>query len=165
MRHKRSIVFARTAVLASLLAGAWGLACSKPADECPDPAKAVGGKKFRLERRNLGKVGEDDPNADWCRACVMGPRGYASCQRAVAEGPADTKDALRAKAKDRACKDSGFTAQCPDKAVVGIFCKGDNPPKGSLTAGQALQKIYFGPKGPVAQPPGDAKPGADAPPK
>ncbi|MDD5306268.1 MAG: hypothetical protein PHU25_03000 [Deltaproteobacteria bacterium] len=162
MRHKNKLKAARAALLAGVLAGAWGLACHKPAEECPDPAKGAAGKKARIERRNLGRVGDDDPNADWCRACVMGPKGFASCQRALAESPAETKDVLRAKARDRACKDSGFTGECPDKAVIGMFCKGDQPPKDGLTPGKALQQIYFGPKGSLAQP-GDGAKQAGAP--
>lgn len=78
-------------------------------------------------------------DADWCRACVVGPHGYMSCQRKTATNPAETHEQLRERARLAACTDAGFAAdKCPKEKVIGLVCKGDPEPKDKREAGTKL---------------------------
>ncbi len=128
-------------------------ACSsqKAEKECVDPPKSVVPKTLR----SLGEGGPkkkpvNKAKADWCRACVMGPKGWASCMKVFAEKQDEARDRTKQRAKEKACIDSGYEKdQCPQKAVIALTCKGDPPPKGTTTPAKALQQLYYGSKGKV----------------
>ena len=124
-----------------------GIGCKvgKDADkECVDPPEAVAAKgtKSPSEGKASEKkvvMSEDDVN--WCRACVVGPHGFMSCQRVNQSNTAETEEQLREKARIAACTDSGFTeTNCPPDKVISVACKGDPPPKDKRAAGEALLK-------------------------
>lgn len=162
----------------ALLTGA-GLICSLAAIGCsekteqPDcvpqkpsaPAQAAG-----VERTAVAKIPVDKEKADWCRACVLGPHGYASCQRVYAAAEGELRDDVRARAKKQACDDAGFKpGECQDKNVIALLCKGDPPPPNATEPGKALQMLFYGKKpgggqaGPAAQDPKEASPRGPAP--
>jgi hypothetical protein len=114
--------------------------CSnKPKDkeaECVTPPK---GEKIVAERTVISAP--DRKDWDWCRACVVGPHGFMSCQRVTADSPNESRGAIRERARAKACEDSGFTKEtCPDEKVIAIACKGDEPPKDKTAAGKAMLK-------------------------
>ncbi len=131
-------------VLAAVLAG-----CSSAAEEpdcVPDPnAKPIVIEK-KYERVGLGKAGKEAlKKHDWCRACVMSKMGFASCQKVYSDEPGERKDknALKGKARDKACTDAGFKkGSCPDSAIISILCKGDPPPAGTKAPGDAVQDLF-----------------------
>jgi hypothetical protein len=131
---------------AAALAVAAGLAsCSsekKEPDCVPAPAADTAKtEKYEMTRLNIDAVGKKDN--DWCRACVMGPKRYASCQRVYGDTPTEPRDAIRERARIKACLDSGFPAGiCPANATIGITCKGDPPPPGAGNPGKALQDMF-----------------------
>jgi hypothetical protein len=102
---------------------------------------------------------------DWCRVCALGNKGYASCQRVYGDTPTEAREAIKERARKKACVDAGFTAEnCPASAIIGTACKGDPPPAGAASMGDALQDLYrnLNPDGPVPPKQKDAKPAADA---
>ena len=137
---------ARRVLLLGGAAIALTLACSsdKPAApaDCPDAAAPAA----QVERFNLGRAGEDPAekkDADWCRACVWSDSGFASCQRVYAGSGDEDREALRRRARAKACEDAGYPADaCPDSKVIALLCKGDPPPRGTKTPGAALQNLY-----------------------
>ena len=114
--------------------------CVDPPPEAVEQAK----KTVQIERIGLGRAGDEDKESkDWCRACVMSTRGYASCQRVYAKSPDEGRDSLRARAREKACLDAKYPKDaCPDKAVINLLCKGDPPPAGTPDPGTALQNLY-----------------------
>ncbi len=111
------------------------------------PAPKDAAQKTIVERTRL-KV---DKDGDWCRACVMGLKGYASCQRVYALEDGQERVALRQRALDKACLDAGYEpGKCPVQAVVGVLCKGEKEPEDMPSAAQALQRFYEGK--PIRQP-------------
>lgn len=87
------------------------------------------------------------PNADWCRACVMSPKGFASCQRVYAETTTEPREVVRQRSLDKACLDAGFgKGACPDQAIIAVGCKDDPPAPGTKNAGEALQQLFMGAK-------------------
>jgi len=137
-----------TAALALCLAVAMP-ACSGEEKE-PDCVPAEGVEPVvverRIERFGLGKAGAADlVDHDWCRACVMSTKGFASCQKVYSDEPgrlAD-RDPLKAKARDKACADAGYRkGECPDGAIISASCKDDPAPEGIKTAGQAVQDLF-----------------------
>lgn len=128
--------------------GLLGLGCGSASGE-QDCVQATDStpEQVVLERTKL-KI---DRDADWCRACVMGLKGYASCQRVYASDEKEERVALRQRALDKACLDAGYEAGvCPAGAVIGALCKGEKEPKDMPTAAQALQRFYEGK--PIRQP-------------
>ena len=104
-------------------------------EECADETKtakaASGDKKASATSKK---------DRDWCRACVVGPHGFMSCQRVTQQG-SESRGELRQKARDKACEDSGFRKDaCPDNKVIALSCKGDTPPKDKTAAGKAMLK-------------------------
>jgi hypothetical protein len=80
-------------------------------------------------------------DADYCRACVMARAGFASCQR-VWGAKDESREALKQRAIEKACKDAGYTINaCPPQAIISNVCKGDPPPPGTMSAGEALKKF------------------------
>jgi len=136
--------------LAILAVGVLAASCSskgKEADkECVDPPEAAAGaqKTVKVERYGLGKAGDEDKeDKDWCRACVMSKLGYASCQRVFAGAPGEDREAMRARARSKACADAKYPEDaCPDQAVINIQCKGEPPPPGTPDPGTALQNLF-----------------------
>jgi hypothetical protein len=135
----------RSTGLVVLLAVGLCLAACKPESEEPDcvpaePAKVE--KKAKVKKvRRVSTI--DKKKADWCRACVMGPKGWASCQVAYGE-PGEDREVVRARSREKACDDAGFEkGKCPDKAVLAIKCKGDQPKATSGDPARALQKAFF----------------------
>lgn len=135
---------------AALLIGALGVGCSgekQPDEECVDPPKKAvkqDAPKTKLERFGLGRAGDENKDQkNWCRACVMSKVGYASCQKVYADQPDEPRDALKARARAKACQDAKFpTDACPDGAVISLLCKGDPPPAGTPDPGTALQNLH-----------------------
>jgi hypothetical protein len=134
-------------VLAFGLAGV--LACSRQAkkdeecetrDKVETPAKAQPKKsdsRVYIKKGTRQPVGE----VDWCRACVVGPHGFMSCQRVNAASKDETREALRGRARIKACLDSGFTEEsCPSESVIAIACKGDKPAADKTAAGKKVMK-------------------------
>jgi hypothetical protein len=110
------------------------LGCFKGKEvECRDPQPASQNTPAKkLDSFGAAGARERSPDDDWCRACVMGP----------------SREALKESSKEKACDDAGFEkGGCPDKAVLGITCKGDKPPPGSEDAAKAMQAVFFGKKG------------------
>ena len=134
--------------LALIAALAFGCSGEKQTEEeCEDPpekAQQPDAKNTKLERFGLGRAGDEDKQKkDWCRACVMSKVGYASCQKVYADEPGESRDSLKARARDKACKDAKFkTNECPDSAVISLLCKGDPPPAGTPDPGTALQNLH-----------------------
>ena len=131
-------------VLAAVLFG-----CSSTVEEpdcVPDPnAKPIVIEK-KYERVGLGKAGKKAlEKHDWCRACVMGKVGFASCQKVYSDEPGEVEDKnlLRGKAREKGCSDAGFKkGECPDSAIISIICKGDPPPAGTKSPSDAVQDLY-----------------------
>lgn len=129
-----------------LVLGMWSLlsGCNTNKEkECvdpPTPAKSASlNKKEDGSKKTSATVPQKD--ADWCRACVVGPHGFMSCQRKTATDPKETRTQLRERARLAACTDSGFAAdQCPKDKVIGLICKGDPEPKDKREAGNKLLK-------------------------
>jgi hypothetical protein len=146
--------------VASFVALAAALAaCSqdKKATDCVPAVGAAAATQPKVTSRRLfvdDQAGKKDN--DWCRACVMGTKGYASCQRVYGDTPTEARDAIKERARVKACVDTGYTATaCPASATIGIVCKGDPPPPGATDPGAALQNLYrsLNPNGPVAPKP------------
>lgn len=114
--------------------------CVDPPPEAVEQAK----KTVQIERFGLGKAGDENKaDKDWCRACVMSLKGYASCQRVYAQSPDEGRDSLRARARVKACLDAGYPKEaCPDKAVINLLCLGDDLPPGTPDPGTALQNLF-----------------------
>jgi hypothetical protein len=126
------------------------LGCFKGKEvECRDPQPASQNTPAKkLDSFGAAGARERSPDDDWCRACVMGPKGWASCQTVYAKSKGESREALKESSKEKACDDAGFEkGGCPDKAVLGITCKGDKPPPGSEDAAKAMQAVFFGKKG------------------
>jgi hypothetical protein len=127
-------------------------------------AKPEAGKKMEMTPLLVENQGKKDN--DWCRACIMGPKGYASCQRVYGDTPTEPRDGIRERARVKACVDSGFPKDaCPASATIGIACKGDPPPPSAGNPGKILQDMYKQLNPPPAgtgssqlPTPGDAKP-------
>jgi len=111
------------------------LTCSSKKEECVDPPSST--KKAASQQIKGKKV------SDWCRTCVMGPKGWASCQTVYAQNDKEARDSVKARSLEQACLDSGFEkGVCPEKALISSRCKGDPPPtRGG--APKALQKAFF----------------------
>ncbi len=107
--------------------------------ECEGVSKAVDDKKTATEAVTPKSDSKgDQSDKDWCRACVVGPHGFMSCQRVAAEAN-ESRGELRRKSRDKACEDSGFPKDaCPDNKVIAVSCKGDAPPKDKNEAGRAM---------------------------
>jgi len=135
MKREKMGLWAGLAVVLMVTAG-----CSnrskKSTEACTDPPK---GERVVSERTVISTPKRDD--LDWCRACVVGPHGFMSCQRVVAESAGESRGSLMGKARDKACEDSGFKKEaCPDDKVIAVSCKGDAPPKDKSAAGKAMLK-------------------------
>ncbi|MCU0663145.1 MAG: hypothetical protein MUC50_12575 [Myxococcota bacterium] len=144
-----------------LLGGCHSQAEAPQCDTAPAPAPAV--KTVPVPDKKPA------PDADWCRVCVMGPKGFASCQRVYAQTKEESRDTVRQRSLDKACQDAGFSqGSCPKGAIIAEGCKGDPPKAGVKDAGQALQDLYLGtkgPKGPKPQADKTAAPAAKEEPK
>lgn len=148
-------------------------ACGSPEkteEECVEPAADTGKQPDPVERVPLGVVKPDPEKADWCRACVMSLKGFASCQRVFALKEGEPREVLRGRARAKACDDAGFAGgSCPDGAVIAQACKGDPRPDGGVHPGQALQQIYLkmnqgeAPSKPSAEPAAPAAPAEPTP--
>lgn len=126
----------------------WVIGCSskKETPECVEataasstdnPAKE---KQGSTEKRAAGAAAVNiEFRGDWCRACVLGPNGYMSCQTARASSSTETREQIKKKSIEQACEDSGFPKEnCPGNAVISVSCLGDPPPKDKAAAGRAL---------------------------
>ena len=143
-------------------------ACSseKKEPDCVPAAdtKAQAGKKYEVTPLLTENMGKKDN--DWCRACIMGPKAFASCQRVYGDTKTEPREKIRERARAKACVDSGFPADaCPVSATIGIVCKGDPPPANSGDPAKILQDMYQQMNPPPAKagstgapPPGDKKP-------
>ena len=129
------------ALVSALAAGCW----NKAEPECEAPAPVAAKKK--TERKPLQAINvsaQEKRDKDWCRACVMGPKGWASCQTAYAFEESETRESLKGRAREKACDDAGFEKNaCPDKAVLAVLCKGEDPPSGSENVAKALQSAFL----------------------
>ncbi len=121
-----------------------GCSSKEQEQECVDPPAAEKTTKT-VTHDNLGRVSAPaKKGGDWCRTCVMGPKGWASCQVAHAEKEGEDRATIKARARERACDDAGFPkGQCPDKAVLAVTCKGDKKPGSAEDPARALQKMFF----------------------
>ncbi len=142
--------------IASFVALAAALAACSQDKKTPDCVPAVGAAAATQPKVTSRRLFVDDQagrkNNDWCRACVMGTKGYASCQRVYGDTPTEARDAIKERARVKACVDSGYTATtCPASATIALVCKGDPPPPGAGNPGTALQDLYrsLNPNGPV----------------
>ena len=138
----------------------FSVACSSDKEkECVDPP-GTEGKVQKVTRTHLGTNNRPaDPNADWCRACVMGPKGWASCQIAYATKMGEDRAQIKERSRQKACLDAGFKkGECPESALKDITCKGDPTPEGADKMGEALQKIFL-----KAREKGENKESASAP--
>lgn len=117
---KRSTFATAACVVVCIASLGTGCSSKSKASECADtetsePAKAVV---------------PDKSESDWCHACVLGPKGYASCQKVYAVDERESRDSLRKRAKDRACTDAGYKeGECPAGAIGSLVCKGAALPK------------------------------------
>ncbi len=103
-----------------------GCKSGKEPDCAPAPAAAQPETKEPVDK---GKVIVSAKDADWCRACVVGPKGYMSCKKVDGTPGPEHRSGLRARARLEACLDSGFTEEsCPKENVMAIVCKGDAEP-------------------------------------
>jgi hypothetical protein len=161
-----SSIIRRTVSGACLAAAvtAWALAlpsCSSESKQ-PDcvPADGAQPKKGGTYEMTPLKVEDaDKKNNDWCRACVMGPNRFASCQRVYGDTPTEPREAIRERARIKACVDSGFKADaCPAAATIGIACKGDPPPPNAGNPAKILQDMYQQMNPAQANPKGAAPP-------
>jgi hypothetical protein len=125
------------------------LSCSPSSDRTAADCGTAGAKgeaqaPVRLERFGLGRVGDDDNrDKDWCRACVWSKVGFASCQRVYAAKDGEEQEAIRARARAKACTDAGWPADaCPADKLISLLCKGDGPAAGTKEPGAALQDLY-----------------------
>ncbi len=120
------------------------LSCSQnknKEEECVDPPESE--KKTKIVTRDRIRInrGIDKSKADWCRTCVMGPKGWASCQVVYADSDSESRDAVKARSREKACDDAGFKkGVCPEKAVIGVSCKGD---KSSDKQAKAVKDVFF----------------------
>lgn len=128
-----------------------GLGCSLgQSGEQPDCIEDTSQKPIikKIERTRLNNITnvatkEDLKNKEWCHACVMGPHKFASCQRIFETHKGESKEAIRERAIDAACKDAGFEKDCPKSALKAIVCRGDKKPPSELTPGQSVQKMFM----------------------
>ena len=134
------IVLAVASVSAIIVSG-----CSKPEEpECiPAPAKVVvkpdtDAPVLRIAKSEVKHA----KGTDHCQVCVMSPARFISCQRIWAD-QGESRDEIKVKATEKACKDAGYPDTCPKKAIMSVYCKGDPLPEGALNGGLALQKIHF----------------------
>lgn len=136
----RSIRFAQFA----LIVGVIGCGQGNAEQECV-PADTAAAKVNKISRTQIRiDDSKERANANWCRSCILGPKGWASCQVAWDATNEEAREALEARARDLACKDAGFGAgQCPPAPNFNTRCKGDKIPEGSVTPGKALQNIYL----------------------
>ncbi len=162
MTDSKTII--RTQLTVPVLAGLIVLlaACSSKKDEavdCVDPPAAQKKQSGTREKLGVAKgVGVRKAGADWCRACVFGPKGWASCQVAYAENQGEDRQAVRDRARQKACDDAGFAkGKCPADAVKAMTCKGDKPGAKVKDPAKALQKLFFPKKGDGVKPAADKK--------
>jgi hypothetical protein len=131
------------------------LACSSKSKE-PDcvPASTDQGQPMKVTRTPvIVPAPQSLKDGKWCQACVIGPKGWASCQVAFAQNESEAEEALKARSREQACLDAGFEkGKCPQDATVRIKCKGDSPSKNQVTPGKALQDLFYGTAKPQAKP-------------
>ena len=138
-------------------------ACSKKDAEldCVEPEPPATQKKQSVTRKKLGATkggGARKAGADWCRACVFGPKGWASCQVAYAENQGEDRQAIKDRAREKACDDAGFAkGKCPTQAVKAITCKGDKAGAKTKDPAKELQKLFFPKNGAGAKPVAEKK--------
>ncbi|MCP4605762.1 MAG: hypothetical protein GY847_35450 [Proteobacteria bacterium] len=149
----RTSIPSNKAVFKLILIGVIALisACSSENKEveCVDPPQEDKKTKKVVTRDRLNTTGWNKArkDADWCRTCVMGPKGWASCQVAYAEKEGESRDVVKKRSQGKACDDAGFEkGTCPTKAVVAQTCKGDKSLKKNEGQAKALQGLFF-PKG------------------
>lgn len=115
----------------------------KKEPDCVPAADAKPEKGQKVEVTPLLVGNQDKKDNDWCRVCIMGPKGYASCQRVYGDTKAEPREPIRERARVKACVDAGFPADaCPTTAVIGIVCKGDPPPPNAGNPAAILQDMY-----------------------
>jgi hypothetical protein len=163
-------VLAAASVTAACGGGEEEVDCVPAEKPAPKPEK-----KAKVVKRVLNPQAMANPDGNWCRACVMGPRGYASCQKVYEQNSDEELASIRRRARTKACLDAGFKddSSCPDAAIIGLTCKGDPPPPNATDPSTALQQLFYGKKGPPAdgsgkspvEPAAEADPAAGAPPK
>ena len=116
--------------------------------ECVEPPQQQGesiSKKVTQTRINVKEPDPEKLDKDWCRTCVMGPRGWASCQVVFAETDGESRENIQQRARQKACLDSGFAeGTCPENAVVAMSCKGDKTTDTRGNPAKALQQVFFG---------------------
>ncbi len=140
----------RAAGGAVLLAAAISIAvcgCSSSKESEPDcvrPDAATAAKQVKIERFGLGRADQRDKSElDWCRACVMSDLGYASCQRVYAREKGEKRESIRARAREKACRDAELSEdECTAEKIISILCKGDPPPEGTPPPSVALQNLH-----------------------
>ena len=124
-----AIKYTITAAFALIFGTTAGTGCSPKSKEidCEDTSS---GKKAVTGEAKTEATGPDRDESDWCHACVLGPKGYTSCQRVYAVDERESRDSLRKRSADRACKDAGFKeGECPASSIISMVCKGANLPK------------------------------------
>lgn len=123
--------------------GLFGCKIQKDEKECVDPPNTVVSQTASTSAgdKEKKKLVVDKNDVNWCRACVVGPHGFMSCQRVDQSNTGETDKELREKSRLKACTDSGFTeTNCPPDKVISVVCKTDPPPKDKRAAGEALLK-------------------------
>lgn len=121
-----------------------GCNTQKSEPECIEPPKSNPQKVVVQRRLPIQPPDPEKQKRDWCRTCVMGPEGWASCQVAFGETDDEPRDLIKKRSRERACLDSGFKeGECPDNRVVAVTCKGEETPKGHDETAKALQKAFF----------------------
>jgi hypothetical protein len=154
---------ARAVALAALAAALSSCSSEKKEPDCVPAVDSDTQPKQKIVSKRLFIDDQADKKGnDWCRACVMGNKGYASCQRVYGDTPTEARDAIKERARVKACVDSGYTAtSCPASATIAIVCKGDPPPPNGGNPAAALQNLYrsLNPDGPV----GPKQPARDKP--
>jgi hypothetical protein len=160
--RRRFLWHALAAGVAALAAAACSSEKAQP-DCVPAPASKPAEKGAKYEMTPLGGLDAEKKDNDWCRACVMGPKGYASCQRVYGDTPTEAREVIRVRARDKACADAGFPKDaCPASATIGIVCKGDPPPPNAGDPAKILQGMYKqlnpppAPSAPAGAPPASA---------
>ncbi|NLN61354.1 MAG: hypothetical protein GX146_00535 [Myxococcales bacterium] len=110
-----------------------GCRSEAPQVECPplpEPPPPMEITPLRIPR---------NPNDDFCNACARSENGYISCFREFENTRGEDREEIKKRAAYKACLDAGYPkGECPEGALIGFQCKGDNSNPGGLTLGDVI---------------------------
>lgn len=142
MKHKFVSKFSIYLLTGFIFSLNTGCKSEQKAPECP-PLKPI---IKRVGEKEIIKISapkvEHKPDADNCQTCVQSKAHFISCQRVWGDN-GESRDELKVKSTEKACKDAGYPNTCPKEAILSVYCKGDTLPDSAKNTGFALKKIHF----------------------